>query len=86
MWKIFVIFGFLAGGLALTAQNATQPGTVAPSDQRLLPGTPTNRAVVPQLDRKGKAVYWWRHGFGFGILAADVVAAGVNQVNGTPPE
>jgi len=86
MWKIFVIFGLLAGGLALTAQDATQPGTVAPSVQRLPPGTPTNRAVVPKLDSKGKAIYWWRHGFGVGILAADVVAAGINQANGTPPE
>src|SRR6185437_7558122 len=86
MWKIFVIFGLLAGGLALTAQDATQPGTVAPSVQRLPPRTPTNRAVVPKLDSKGKAIYWWRHGFGVGILAADVVAAGINQANGTPPE
>jgi hypothetical protein len=41
---------------------------------------------VPKLDTKGKAIYWWRHGFGTGILAIDVVAAGLNQYNGTPPE
>ena len=86
MWKIFVVFGLLAGGFALNAQGVTQPGTVAPSSQTLPSGTPTNRAVVPELDTRGKAIYWWRHGFGVGILAADVLVARVNQVNGTPPE
>jgi len=86
MCKIFVVFGFLAGGFALSGQNGTQPDTVAPSGQRLPQETPTNRAVVPKLDNRGKAVYWWRHGFGVGILAADVVAAGSNQARSTPPE
>ena len=86
MWKLLVISGLLAGGFALNAQGVTQPGTVAPSSQTLPSGTPTNRAVVPELDTRGKAIYWWRHGFGVGILAADVLVAGVNQVNGTPPE
>jgi hypothetical protein len=54
--------------------------------KRLLPGTPTNGAIVSKLNTQGKAVYWWRHGFGVGILAADLVAAGFNQANGTPPE
>jgi hypothetical protein len=86
VWKIIVIFGLVPGGLALNAQDATPHGAVAPSGQRLPPGTSGNRAAVPKLDIKGKAVYWWRHGFGVGILSADVVAAGINQANGTPPE
>src|SRR6266567_667036 len=86
MWNNFVFFGLMAGGFALNAQDAKQPGTVAPSGQSLPPGTPENRAVVPRLDSRGKAVYWWRHGFGIGILSADVVAAGINQASGTPPE
>jgi len=86
MWKIFVIFGLVAGGFAVHAQDATRPGGAAPSGQGPTPGTPANRTVVPKLDTKGKAVYWWRHGFGIGILATDVAAAGINQANGTPPE
>jgi hypothetical protein len=57
MGKVFVIFGFAAGGFALNAQDATRLGTVAPSDQALTPETTINRAVVPKLDTRGKAVY-----------------------------
>ena len=85
MWKICVILGLVASGFTVSAQNAT-PGSIAPPIQRLPPGTPVNRAVVPKLDTRGKAIYWWRHGFGIGILSADVIAAGINQANGTPPE
>jgi hypothetical protein len=86
MWTISVIFGLVASGLAVHAQHTTSPGTPAPSGRRLPLGTPGNRAVVPKLDTRGKAIYWWRHGFGIGVLAADVVAAGYNTANGTPPE
>src|SRR5690242_9160403 len=83
MRTISVIFGFVACGFAVNAQDT---GTVARSGQRLPVGTPSNRAVVPKLDTRGKAIYWWRHGFGIGILGADVVAAGISQANDTPPE
>jgi len=86
MWMISVILGLVAGGFAINAQDTIPPGTAAPSGQRLTPGTPANSAGIPKLDERGKAIYWWRHGFGVGILVVDVVAAGINQVNGTPPE
>jgi hypothetical protein len=86
LWKVLPISGFLAGCLALDAQDMKQPGAVPALSQGPAPGTPVNRVVVPKLDTKGKAVYWWRHGFGVGILTADVVAASINQVDGTPPE
>src|SRR5690349_2095468 len=86
MRKAYLILGLLAGGFILSAQDVTRPGIPAPSGQTPLPGTPRNRAVVPKLDTRGKAIYWWRHGFGIGILATDFVAAGINQINGTPPE
>jgi hypothetical protein len=59
-FKDFMIFGLAVGGLALHAQDPTPPGTIAPSGQRLPPGTPSNPAVVPKLDNRGKAIYWWR--------------------------
>jgi hypothetical protein len=86
MWKIFVIFVFIPGGVALNAQDVTPTDTLTPSAQRLPPGIPGIPAAVPKLDNGGKGVYWWRHGFGIGVLSADVVAAGLNQANGTPPE
>jgi hypothetical protein len=86
MWKASVIFGLVVGCFAVHAQDAPKPSAIPPSGQGLTPGTPVNRTVVSKLDTKGKAIYWWRHGFGTGILAIDVVAAGLNQYNGTPPE
>jgi len=86
MWMIMMIFGPVEGGPALHAQDVTPPGTVVPSGPTLPPGTSGKGAVVPKLDNRGKAIYWWRHGFGVGILSGDVVAAGLNQANSTPPE
>jgi hypothetical protein len=86
MRTISVIFGLVTCGFAVNAQDTTAPGTVARSSQTLPVGTPSNRAVVPKLDSRGKAIYWWRHGFVIGILGADVIAAGINEANGRPPE
>src|SRR4051794_14155506 len=86
MWKLLSIFGLVVSGFAVHAQDTRQPGVVPPSGQAPTPGTPVNRNVVPKLDTKGKGIYWWRHGFGIGILTADVVAAGINQYDGTPSE
>ena len=35
MWKIFAIFGLVPGGFALSAQDATWPGTVGPASARI---------------------------------------------------
>ncbi len=76
MGIISVIFGLVACGFIVNAQDTTT-GTIARSGKRFPMGTPSNRAVVPKLNTRGKAIYWWRHGFGIGILAADAVAAAI---------
>ncbi len=81
------IAAFAATQTIANAQDLTSPKTTSSSSpQTLQPGTPKGAAFLPPLDAHGKAIYWWRHTTGYGVLAGGLVAAGINQINGTPPE